>query len=334
MVNNKLKIAVLVGGPSFEHEVSLSTGKEVLKNLDPSKYKAKRVLIDKKGKWEVPPEKIKKQFDLCFIAMHGEYGEDGIIQGLLEAYRIPYTCSGIMASAVGMDKLKSAELFELAGFNIPKTFLINSRTPQKEIHKIIKKLGLPFVVKPRHVGSSVGISIVKSKKGITKALKDALKTDPDVLIQKYIRGREVTCGILDFGTLDSAFPLIPTEIIPKDIFFTYKAKYTPGASDEITPAQMPSKILKEVQKLSLLAHKTIGCSGMSRTDFIFACPPSLRSGVSRRDGKKLWVLEINTIPGLTPTSLVPQEARAMGINFSELLDIIIKAAKNRFRISK
>jgi len=321
-MKRKLKIAVLAGGPSFEHEVSLSTARGVMKNLNPQKYSAQLIIIDKKGNWPIDPLKIKKQFDLCFIAMHGEYGEDGIIQGLLEAYRIPYTCSGVLASALGMDKWQAQKIFILERFKVPKTYLINLKTPLKEINTIIQKLKFPLVVKPRHVGSSVGISIVKYKKDIQSALKRASRCDQEILIQKYIKGREVTCGVLDKGNCESAFPLIPTEIIPqKDQFFNYRAKYTPGATLEITPPKLPNKIIKEIQKQALLAHQVIGCSGMSRTDFIF-------------DGNKLWILEINTIPGLTPTSLVPQEAQALGMSYSQMLDLIIEAAINRFKIKK
>jgi D-alanine-D-alanine ligase len=320
-INKKIKIAVLAGGPSFEHEVSLSTARGVMKNLDPLKYSAQLINIDKKGKWPTNPLKIKKQFDLCFIAMHGEYGEDGTIQGLLEAYQIPYTCSGVLASSLGMDKWQAQKIFTLERFNVPLTYLIDLKTSRQKINQIIKKLKLPVVIKPRHVGSSVGISIVKNKKSISLALKKAFQCDQEILIQKYIQGREVTCGVLDKGTLESAFSLIPTEIIPqKDEFFNYRAKYTPGASLEITPPKLPNRIIKEIQKEALKAHQVIGCSGMSRTDFIF-------------DGKKLWILEINTIPGLTPTSLVPQEAQAMGISYSQMLDIIIEAAQYRFKIT-
>lgn len=320
MAKRKLKIAILAGGPSFEYEVSLSTAQGVMKNLNPDKYQAELIIIDKKGRWPLNPLELKKHFDLCFIAMHGKYGEDGTIQGLLEAYQIPYTCSGILASALGMDKWQAQKIFTLEGFNTPETYLIDSKTSFKKINQIVQKIKLPLVIKPRYAGSSVGVSIIKEKKNIQRAIKKVFRYDHEALIQKYIKGREVTCGVLDRGTLESAFPLIPTEIIPqKDIFFNYRAKYTPGATLEITPPHLLEKIIKEIQRQALLAHRVIGCSGMSRTDFIF-------------DNKKLWILEINTIPGLTPTSLVPQGAKALGISYSQMLDIIIEAAKNRFKL--
>ncbi|MGB9763392.1 MAG: D-alanine--D-alanine ligase family protein [Minisyncoccia bacterium] len=319
-MRKKLKIAVLAGGPSFEYEVSLSTAKGVMQNLNKQKYQAKLIIIDKNRNWPIEPQQIKKKFDLCFIAMHGEYGEDGTVQGLLEAYQIPYTCSGILASALGMDKWQAQKIFSFEHFNVPLTFLITKKTPKTEIAKLIKKLGFPFVIKPRHVGSSVGVSIVKNKIEIKSALKNAFKYDNDVLLQKYIKGREVTCGVLDRGTTESAWPLIPTEIIPqKEKFFNYRAKYTKGVALEITPPKLPPKIIKEIQQTALKAHQLIGCSGMSRSDFIF-------------DGKKLWILEINTIPGLTPTSLIPQEAQALNIDYSHLLDYIIEAAIKRFNL--
>ncbi len=316
----KLKIAVLAGGPSYEYEVSLSTAQGVMSHLDSQKYQAQLIIIDKKGNWPLDPLEIKKRFDLCFLALHGEYGEDGTIQGLLEAYQIPYTCSGILASALGMDKWQAQKLFSLAGLKVPLTFLVNHSTSQKELNYFLKKLKFPLVVKPRQVGSSIGVSIVVQKTHLASALREAFRYDEEILLQKYLKGKEVTCGVLDFGTLQSAFPLAPTEIKPqKDFFFNYRAKYTPGATLEITPPQLSKFLIQTIQKQALLAHQTLGCSGMSRSDFILV-------------GKIPWILEINTIPGLTPTSLIPQEAQARGINYSQLLDILITAAQTRFHL--
>lgn len=293
-----------MGGPSAEHDISLKTGDMVLRNLDKSKYFAGGVLIDKKGKWNISKKELKNNFDIAFLALHGEYGEDGTIQKILEKMRLPYTGSRSKASALGMNKEKSLRLFAKAGLAVAD-FVTNL----KKIHHI----GLPLVVKPLDRGSSVGVSIVKSYSELVPAIYAAKKYSSKVMAQKYIKGREFTCGVIDISK--NTIPLLPTEIIPsKSAFFDYHAKYTAGASKEITPPRLSHKKIGELQKLALKAHKAIGACGLSRTDFILG-----------KDGK-FYVLEINTLPGMTETSLLPQAAQAVGISFPELLDIIIDAA--------
>lgn len=304
----KIRIAVLIGGPSAEHDVSLRTCEMVLENLDRKKYSVKAVLISKKAKWAISPAKIKKDFDLAFIAMHGEYGEDGTIQRILDEYKIPYTGSGARASQLGMDKAKSAEKFKKAGLKTPESKLVHIG-PEFNFKLEAR---YPVVVKPNDRGSSRGISLVESFRDLLPALKKASEYSHNVLIQQYIKGREFTCGILEIDGKPK--PFLPTEIIPRSSkFFDYDAKYTSGASQEITPPRLPNSQIRKIQQIALKAHKAIGCRGFSRTDVILA-------------GNKFYILEINTLPGMTETSLLPKAAKAGGISFPQLLDLIIASA--------
>lgn len=303
-----MRVAVLMGGPSAEHEISLKTGDMVFENLDRNKYQPQKIVISKKGRWFLDGarnkpttlKELENDFDVVFNAMHGEYGEDGTIQQILEKAKIPYTGSHSKASRLGMDKIESYRLFKKAGLATPPT------AGQQ----------WPAVVKPADRGSSVGVSIVRNSRDLAAALRLAKKYSPRVLTEEYIKGREITCGVIENSRRPKALP--PTEIILKSsVFFDYHAKYTPGASEEITPARLSSAQTIMAQKAALKAHRVIGCSGYSRADFILG-----------NDGR-LYILEINTLPGLTATSLLPQAARAAGIGFSRLLDIIIKNAFNK-----
>jgi D-alanine-D-alanine ligase len=335
MKDKKQNITILAGGPSAEHEVSLATGKVIFNTLDRNKYIPRLVTITKNKKWIFLPINTKKgsliletgqaldrlkseNIDVIFIALHGTFGEDGTIQAFLELVDIPYTGSGILASALAMDKIKSSELFSLGGLNIPKYINFTHKQWSKNKRLIIKelkkKISYPVVVKPSNSGSSVGITIVKNIKGIDKAVQSSFSYTNNIMIQKYISGIEVTCAVLDEDKDIEPIALPPTQIIPKTSkFFDYQAKYTPGASKEITPPNLPTNIINTIQSIAIKTHKTIGCAGMSRTDMI----------VSKN---KIYVLEINTIPGMTETSLYPQAAKAIGITFPKLLDKIIQTA--------
>ena len=307
--DNKIRVAVLMGGPSAEHDISLKTGKMVLENLDKEKYSAKSVKISKTAKWQILPAKIKKDFDLAFIAMHGEYGEDGTVQKILDKNKIPYIGSGVKASALGMDKAKSSLLFKKAGLYVAPFDLIHVG---KNFKNFKLSVDLPVVVKPNDRGSSVGISIVEKFTDLVNAIAKAAEFSPNVMIQKYIKGREFTCGVLDIS--GKTKPFLPTEIIPRSSrFFDYKAKYIIGGSQEITPPRLPQKDIKRIQQIAVRAHRAIGARGFSRTDAIMD------------EKNKFYVLEINTIPGMTETSLLPQAAKAGGISFAKLLDLIIES---------
>lgn len=298
----KLRIVVLMGGPSSEHEVSLKSGAMVVKNLDAKKYAVTAIVIGKDGRWPVAPETLKNDYDLAFIAMHGEYGEDGTIQALLESLGIPFTGSDAKASRLGMDKTAATLAFKKAGLNIPPTVKLAE----------IKKF--PIVIKPADRGSSVGVGIVKNHSELEHAIAEAKRYSPNIVAQQFISGREFTCGVLEVNRKSVALP--PTEIVVKrGVFFDFDAKYTPNATEEVTPPNnLAAAKVKALQRAALKAHKAIHARGISRTDMIMD-----KTG-------KIYVLEINTIPGMTETSLVPQEARAYGLTPAELLDSIVQAA--------
>lgn len=335
MRNKKINVAILVGGPSAEHDVSLKTGAVVLNALNKNKYNAIPVTVTKEGKWLLPSDdgkelttleagsaidklKLKRNADVVFIAMHGTYGEDGTVQGFLELAGIPYTGSGVLASALAMDKLKSSHLFEFHGLKVPDGLGFSAKEWKSDKNKIIseinEKIFLPCVVKPSNCGSSVGITVVKKISDLENAIRLALSYDNTILVQKYVSGAEVTCAVLDEDSDREPIALPPTQIIPRwSEFFDYRAKYIVGGAEEITPARLPAEVIKKIQDTALQAHKIIGCSGMSRTDMIVS------------DGD-IFILEINTIPGMTETSLYPQAAAAVGISFPKLLDKIILSA--------
>jgi len=332
-----------MGGPSAEHDVSLHTGEQILNALDTKRYIATPVIITKKGEWimslagrkhsvkNIIPQAhaltaLAKNTDIVFIALHGTFGEDGTIQSLLGGFGIPYTGSGMLASALGMDKTRASRIFRDAGMNVPAFRVVSAdeikNIDKKQMEEIIREFGIPLVVKPSDQGSSVGVSIVQKAKDLPEAIAMAKKYSPNIIIQKFIKGREVTCGIIDRiekgKKLTVALP--PVEIVPRfGAFYDYKSKYANGGSDHlIPPFDMPAETIKTIQDGARHAHAVIGCSGMSRSDFILD------------QNNKLHILEINTIPGMTSTSLLPQAAQAVGIKFPELLDHIIESAlKNK-----
>lgn len=309
-----------MGGPSEEHEVSLKSGGMVAGALDPEKYEVRKVLISKEGEWEILPHHLKSYADVAFIALHGPYGEDGTVQDILSQAAIPYHGTGPLESAFAMNKFLSLQLFQDAGFTVPLSFLITESDwqngPSGVLRQIQHHLGFPFVVKPNNNGSSYGITIVKDKDDISPAFNEAFNVSREVLIQEYVQGREVTCGVLDHGWAGSEVALLPTEIIPRvSHFFDYKAKYDKGGSDEITPPEgMPEHTIRAIQKTAREIHRLAGCKGISRVDMIL------------NNRGQIFVLEVNTLPGLTPESLLPKAVEASGISFSALLDRLIHYA--------
>src|SRR3989344_6539625 len=292
-----------------------------MRTLNKKKYEAYRAVIQKDGMWKFDRssksfhfgDAIKhlkqRNFNIVFIAMHGAFGEDGRIQALLEWVGLPYTGSRVASSAMAMNKEIANALYSANGLRVPRYAVINKDTEKYSI-------SLPVVVKPVNGGSSVGVSVVKTKKELAKAITRALKEDDCVMIQEYIQGREFTCGVLE-DKKGKPFALPPTEIIPNtSSFFDYKAKYKVGGSLEITPAELPKAQTKQLQKLALQAHRILDCRSMSRSDFILK-------------GKTFYILETNTIPGMTGTSLLPQAAKAAGIDFPSLLDLIVHASLQR-----
>ncbi len=326
-MSQKIKVLVISGGPSAEHEISLKTGGVIAQTLDQEKYEVQKVIIARSGEWlfytndqseslplGIALERIRAQhMDVAFIALHGTFGEDGAIQALLESIGLRYTGSGILASALAMNKVKSNEIFLAHGLNVPEFLSVSSseweKNPREITKNIIEIIRLPLVIKPSGNGSSVGISIINHEGDIISGIEKALRYDSAAIIQKYIAGDEVTCAVIENGG-GKTIALPPTQIIPKASFFDYEAKYTVGGSEEITPPRLPQNIIKNIQDIALKAHTILGCSGMSRTDMII------------RD-ETVHILETNTIPGMTETSLLPQAARAADIPFWQILDWII-----------
>ncbi len=315
IANNFGRVGVLMGGPSTEREISLKSGREVCRNL---KEKGLDVLaIDiKTDDLAGNARKIRSsKIDIAFIALHGRFGEDGGIQEILQDLNIPYTGSGILASRLALDKAASRQIFELYGLTVPRYKVVHHLSYHRD-YLGLDNLHFPLVVKPATHGSSIGLSIVKRRKKLTQAIELAFSIDERIIIEEYIRGREITGGIL----AEMSLPLI--EIIPKNIFFDYEAKYKPGLTSYVVPARLDKKIKDMIQNTALLAHRCLGCFGFSRVDMI------LRDNLS-------YVLEVNTIPGLTSTSLLPKAASATGISFGQLCIKLLKLAyeKKKNKIS-
>jgi D-alanine-D-alanine ligase len=301
----KITIALLSGGISSEREVSLKSGKQVFEALDKGKYEV--IQYDPMMDLNRLVAEARR-IDAALVILHGPYGEDGTVQGLLDLLNIPYQGSGVLGSAVAMNKLVSKQLYEKAGLPVPPYLSIKKGGPV-HTREWIAQVGLPLVVKPVSSGSSIGISIVHEEKSLEPALEQAFGYDETVLLESYIPGVEVTGGVLGNDEL-TALPIV--EIAPGEgyHFFNYEAKYTAGATTEICPARIDPELTQQVQNYAKAAHKALFCRGYSRSDFIL-------------QNRNIFILETNTIPGMTPTSLYPQAAQAAGISFSGLLDRLI-----------
>lgn len=300
-----LKIALLAGGTSSEREVSLkgaSAVKKALENLghkyeffDPAKDLPKLA-------------QRAKEFDCAFLVVHGPGGEDGTLQGFLDSIGLPYQGAGVLGSALAMHKGISKKLYKLAGLKIPEGKTISKGTSFEQIKEYAQKLSFPLVIKPATQGSSVGLSIVKSEKNLKEAVDKAFNIDDEIIIEKYLKGREITVGILD----DKPLPVV--EIIPKvSEIFDYKTKYTPGLAEEVCPAQLSKALTQKAQEYGLIAHRALKLRHYSRTDMIVV-------------GKEIYVLETNTIPGMTETSLLPLAAKVAGYSFEELIQKLLELA--------
>ncbi len=303
-----MRLALIAGGKSSEREVSLKSGAQVYQALNKDKYDIRR--YDPLTDLERLVREA-KELDAALIIMHGRGGEDGSMQGLLDLLEIPYQGSGVLASALAMNKELSKAIYQQAGLKVPRA-LIFDRAGAPSPQEIESALGLPVVIKPVNEGSSIGISKAPTPEALSTGLAAAFTLDNRVLVEEFIQGTEVTGGVLGNAKLQ-ALPLV--EIIPASnyAFFDYEAKYQPGASEEICPARISPELTQRAQACALTAHKALGCRGYSRTDMMVR-------------GQEIFVLETNTIPGMTATSLFPQGAKAAGIDFSTLLDTLINLA--------
>jgi D-alanine-D-alanine ligase len=320
---SKKRVGVLRGGPSSEYEVSLKSGKSVIDSLS-EKYEVIDIFISKEGIWHylgapIQPEKIFKKIDVVFNALHGAYGEDGTVQKILDQFSVPYTGSKALASAISMNKILSKKVYKNYNLKTPLHVVINKKNNNSaEILRIFKSFPIPAVVKPASGGSSIGTSIAKTLSELEKSVVDALQYSDEVLIEEYIAGKEATCAVVDNFRNESVYSLLPIEIRkPADsAFFDYNAKYL-GKSEEICPGNFTAVEKEMIQKIAKEAHKALGLRHYSRSDFII------------HPKRGIYILETNTLPGLTSESLLPKSLLAVGCSLPDFLDHLINLAVSK-----
>ena len=358
-MSKKLRVAVLFGGKSAEHEISLISARNIVEAMDKRKYQIISIGIDKKGRWffdqgqrllvaraqaeakfprrsvstavvpgakpspmiQLSPRRALRQIDVVFPVLHGPFGEDGTVQGLLKLANVPFVGAGVLGSAVGMDKDVMKRLLRDAQIPIPK-FLVFERAAQDEISfaGVNRILGLPLFVKPANLGSSVGISKVANRKQFVSAIKEAFRYDNKILLEESIEGREIECSVL--GN-EHPIASLRGEIITHHDFYSYDAKYVDEKGARLViPADLPQQVVREVQELAVRTFRVLCCQSMARVDFFL------------RQQRQVFVNEINTIPGFTKISMYPKLWEASGISYSTLIDRLIELALERFRHEK
>jgi D-alanine-D-alanine ligase len=311
-MSKKLKIGILFGGKSAEHEVSINSANNVIKALDKTKYQIVKIKIDKKGKFSI---NSLKGLDVVFPVLHGPFGEDGSMQGFLKIMNLPFVGPGVLGSAVGMDKDIMKRLFRDAGIPIGKFETIRNGE-EVSFPKLSKSLGLPMFIKPANLGSSVGIHKIKNEADFKKAVKDAFLYDTKLVFEENIKGREIECSVL--GN-ENPIASLPGEIIPSGDFYSYNSKYLDNKSVSKIPAELSKDIVKKIQDMAVQVFKTLNCEGMGRVDFFL------------KDNGEILVNEINTLPGFTAISMYPKMWEASGMPISKLLDNLINLSINRFK---
>jgi D-alanine-D-alanine ligase len=357
IMNKKINLAVIFGGKSGEHEVSLSSARGVMKNLDKEKYNIVPIAITKGGNWLIGEKadeylkmnedkigkegaisledsqklvttkgkersffnyaegELKEKIDLVFPILHGPYGEDGRLQGMLDMLGVPYVFSGVLAHAIGMNKPKAKIIAATAGVPVAKDIVIKKKE-KFDLDEIIEKLSLPLIVKPAELGSSVGVSLAKTKKDVEKAIREAFSYGDEIILEQYIKGREFTVTVMGD---ENPQALAVTEIIPLiSEFYDYKAKYEEGGSKHVCPAKVSKEDEEKLKKYAVATFEAIGCQDLARVDFLWS-----------ESDNEYYFTDINTIPGMTPTSLAPEAAALVGMNFSQFLDKLIERAMRR-----
>ena len=358
-MRKKIRVAILFGGKSAEHEISLISARNIVEAMDKEKYEIVSIGIDKQGRWffdegqrllggggrveaklarrsratavvpgakespmiQISPRRALGKVDVAFPILHGPFGEDGTVQGLLKLADVPFVGAGVLGSAVGMDKDVMKRLLRDAEIPIAK-FLAFEHAAQEEIHfaNIKRVLGLPVFVKPANLGSSVGISKVTHRNQFTGAIREAFRYDNKILIEESIRGREIECSVL--GN-EHPIASLPGEIITRHDFYSYDAKYIDEKGAQLViPAELPESITKKIQEFAIRSFKVLCCEGMARMDFFL------------RNQREIFVNEINTIPGFTKISMYPKLWEASGITYADLIDRLIRLALERFRREK
>lgn len=351
--NNKINIALIFGGKSAEHEVSIVSAQNIAQAINKTKYRLTYIGINKSGQWlaineqEMLSLKIlssqektqskktvvpfvknnkfclkigdsEKIIDVVFPILHGPFGEDGTIQGLLKLYNVPFVGSGVLGSALGMDKDVSKRLLKEAGLPVAK-FMVYKKNQENEIsfEKIKKELSLPFFIKPANLGSSVGISKIKIKNEFLAAIKNAFSFDNKIIIEEFIKGKEIECAVLG-----NEKPIVSVlgEIIPTHEFYSYEAKYLDkNGAKMVIPANIAKSLVKKIQTLTVKTFKTLCCEGLGRVDFFLT------------EKNEIFVNEINTIPGFTSISMYPKLLEKSGISYPKLIDKLIKLSLERHR---
>ena len=335
-------VGIIMGGVSSEKEVSLESGRNIFNKIGRAKYDPVPIFMDSKGAlWEIPIkllmrnctkdieedlseeatyipyEALKSRVDFICIGLHGKYGEDGCLQGLLEFLKIPYTGSGILGSALGMDKFVCRKVLAMSGIDVPRTLPVFKGQWMREnnegiLDSIEKEIGFPCVVKPTREGCSTAVKKVVSRNGIASAIEEALQWDNTALVEEFIEGIEVTCGVIENDNTDA---LTPSETIPTDDVLSLEDKFLYGQGENKTPARVSDDVLKKIQDVAVQTFCALDLKGYARIDMFV-----------RKDGR-VAVLEPNTLPGMTPSTVLFHQAAASGITQTELIDRIIVSAQ-------
>lgn len=359
-MSKKIRVGILFGGRSAEHEVSLQSARNIIEAVDRKKYEVMLIGIDKDGRWfllddnnylinaddpaniklnkpqkrvtllpwsensqfiGIDSKELHKHVDVIFPVLHGTYGEDGTIQGLLKLADIPFVGAGVLGSSVGMDKDVMKRLFVEAGIPTPR-FITVKKVSESEVDfkKAVETLGLPLFIKPANLGSSVGVNKAKDEEQFVNGVKHAFKYDNKILLEEYIEGREIECSVL--GN-ERPMVSLPGEVIAQHEFYSYQAKYLDEKGAILkAPADLPENLMLEIQKLAISAFEVLCCKGMARVDFFL------------RGEDELFVNELNTIPGFTEISMYPKLWKATGIPYSNLIDRLLQLAMDRFEKEK
>ncbi len=314
-----LRVAILYGGRSGEHEVSLRSAESIIAAMDPERYEVQRILIDKEGRWQpraISPEPgANAGIDVVFPVLHGTFGEDGTVQGLLELADLPYVGAGVLGSSVSMDKEVMKRLMLERGLPVAD-YLVIARG-RYQLEEICGRFPFPMFVKPANLGSSVGISKVKTSEELKTALEFAGQFDRKILVERGITGREFECSVLGNGDPAAA---VPCEILPSREFYDYEDKYLLNLAKTVVPADLTPEQTREVQRLAVACFEAMNCEGMARVDFLMEAATG-----------KFFINEINTIPGFTSISMYPKMWEASGLPYSKLIDRLIELALERHR---
>lgn len=309
-----LKIAVLYGGVSKEREVSISSSKGIIEALNKNGHEVVEIDFDPERLEEI----IKLQVDLVFIGLHGKFGEDGSIQGMLDMLEIPYVGSGVLASSLAMDKHMAKRIFATEAIPVAKDkrYRVQDATEVETIVQDIKEtFTTPFVVKPNREGSTLGLTIVTKVEQVEKAIRLAMLSDEFILVEQFIKGKELTVPVLGKMGAETALPII--EIIPKNDLYDYESKYAAGGSEHIIPARINEELTEQIKTYAVKAHQALGCETYSRADFLLT------------DEGIAYILEINTLPGMTSTSLFPDSAATSGLTYEDMIEQFVQLTINQ-----